>query len=111
MINKLNIRGYINYLYLQRYGSYGNGENVPIELLNNWSKVPEEEIQIQLNKLYESWNWNKEISNANEELFTKIFSEDAAKNLNLKSKHRKLIWLAIVILMISSIIGIYFYTN
>ena len=54
MINKLNIRGYINYLYLQRYGSYGNGENVPIELLNNWSKVPEEEIQIQLNKLYES---------------------------------------------------------
>ena len=36
MINKLNIRGYINYLYLQRYGSFENGQNVPIELLNNW---------------------------------------------------------------------------
>jgi hypothetical protein len=50
MINNLNIRGYINYLYLQR-----NGNNAPQELLQKWSNLSTEEIQLQLQNLYASW--------------------------------------------------------
>jgi hypothetical protein len=50
MITSLQIRGYINFLYLQR-----NGTNAPQELLNKWSALPNDGIAGQLQNLYSSW--------------------------------------------------------
>jgi hypothetical protein len=50
MITSLQIRGYINFLYLQR-----NGTNAPQELLNKWSALPNDAIATQLQNLYASW--------------------------------------------------------
>lgn len=64
MINKLNIRGYINYLYLQR-----NGSNAPQELLQKWSALSDQDIQLQLQNLYASWNLNSVDSNNYEQMY------------------------------------------
>jgi hypothetical protein len=64
MINKLNIRGYINYLYLQR-----NGSNAPQELLQKWSALSDQDIQLQLQNLYASWNLNSFDSNNYEQMY------------------------------------------
>jgi hypothetical protein len=64
MITNLNIRGYINYLYLQR-----NGTSAPPELLDKWSKLPMQEIKIQLGNLYQSWQLSPEQSTRYENEF------------------------------------------
>jgi hypothetical protein len=64
MITNLNIRGYINYLFLQR-----NGSNAPQELLQKWSALPNEEIKKQLYNLYASWNLSLAESNQYEKMY------------------------------------------
>jgi hypothetical protein len=65
MINNTNIRGYINYLYLQR-----NGTSAPQDLLNKWATLPAADIGVQLQKLYASWGLTLDASNAYEQQYT-----------------------------------------
>jgi hypothetical protein len=64
MISTLNIRGYINYLFLQR-----NGSNAPQELLNKWSTLSNEDIQVQLQNLYNSWQLGSDESNRYQQMY------------------------------------------
>jgi hypothetical protein len=64
MITPQNIRGYINYLYLQR-----NGSNAPQELLNKWASLPANDIGVQLQNLYASWNMNLDTSSGFEKQY------------------------------------------
>jgi hypothetical protein len=53
MIDSKNIIQYIQFLYFKKYN-----QAAPIELLNKWEKIPEQEILIRLDHLYESWDYN-----------------------------------------------------
>jgi hypothetical protein len=64
MINNTNIRGYINYLYLQR-----NGSSAPQDLLNKWAALPATDIGIQLQNLYASWGLTLDASNTYEQQY------------------------------------------
>jgi glycosyltransferase 2 family protein len=67
MITNLNIIGYINYLYLQR-----NGINAPKEFLQKWEILTDDEIQVQLGKLYISWNLTLAKSNEYQRKYEEI---------------------------------------
>ncbi len=72
MITKLNCRGYINYLYLQR-----NGSNAPADLLDKWSQLPEQELSAQLQNLYISWQLTAQQANNYESNFLAVINNAA----------------------------------
>jgi hypothetical protein len=74
MITNLNIRGYINYLYLQR-----NGSNAPQELLQKWSALPNDDIKNQLHNLYTSWHLSLQESNQYEQQYVEAINASLPK--------------------------------
>jgi hypothetical protein len=51
MINTNNIAAYINFLFV-----HNNNQNAPKEVIDSWTNLNDEEIQLHLKGLYEHWN-------------------------------------------------------
>lgn len=64
MINKQNIRDYIRFLYKMK-----NNTEPPAELLSKWASLNEEELQTNLQELYQYWNYSADKIQASEKQF------------------------------------------
>jgi hypothetical protein len=111
MIESSNVRAYINYLHQMR-----TGNSAEIGLLNKWSSLSEDEIQIQLANLYEHWNLSDTQAKIHEQNFIR-FSQpteisnstqlnDLAKQKNIAEQIVEKKSNTILIVTISIIVGL-----
>jgi hypothetical protein len=76
MITTQNIRGYINYLFLQR-----NGTSAPQDLLQKWSALQEGDIEMQLQKLYASWSLSEAAAKQYENEYLSAIKNSMPQNI------------------------------